>query len=180
MIKTATTALAAAALTALAGCYSIGGVPASRDRFTYESHPLMPATVTIMDTRTGESVWSLDVPVGQKLVVRFYDDRTPDDATPTRTAMMRWRVVDLDDGAGSLNNEFAVPIATARKINFELREGPEYATDSRVTARPSPTTTTVSPAEQRAASTPATDPAAPTSPSPSTGAPELDPVPVDD
>ncbi len=174
MIKPTALTLAAAALLALTGCYSIGGFPASRDKFQYESHPLMPATVTIVDTRTGEAVWSMDVPVGQKLALRFYDDRDPDDATPTRTALMRWQVVDIGKGAGSLKNEVAVPIATARKINYELREGPEYATDTRATARPSPTTTTVSPA--------GTDPGrdAPPQRDPITGVPELDPVNVDD
>lgn len=174
MIKTTTTALAAAALVTLTGCYSIGGVPASRDKFEYESTSLQPATVTIVDTRSGESVWSMDVPVGQKLAIRFYDDREPDDASPTRTAMMRWQVVEIGEGAGSLNNEYAVPIASARKIHYELREGPEYATDSRVTAKPSPTTTTVSPAgsEPDRQASPDRDPV--------TGVPELDPVTSDD
>lgn len=173
MIKTATTALAAAMLLTSVGCYSIGGMPASRDKFQYESHPLMPATVTILDTRTGEAVWSMDVPVGQKLAIRFYDSREADDATPTLPALMRWQVVDIGDGAGSMKNEVAVPMATSRKISYELREGPEYASDARATARPSPTTTTVSPSGNDPARTeqPARDP--------STGVPELDPVNVD-
>lgn len=176
MIKTTTTALAAAALLTLTGCYSIGGMPASRDKFQYESHPLQPATVTVVDTRTGESVWSMDVPVGQKLALRFYDDREPRDATPTRTAMMRWQVFDLDEGTGTLNNIVAVPWTSARKINYEIRKGPEYPTDTRATARPSPTTTTVSPAGSGSSNGDSTPPAR----DPVTGAPELDPVTSDD
>lgn len=172
MIKTATTALAAAVLLTSVGCAGLG-MNASRDRFDYESHPLMPATVTILDTRTGEAVWSMDVPVGQKLAIRFYDDREADDASGTLPALMRWQVVDLDDSADSLKNEVAVPLVTSRKINYELREGPEYASDARATARPNPITTTTSPAgtSQQRTVTPERDP--------STGVPELDPINVD-
>ncbi len=175
MIKTATTALAAAALLTSAGCYSIGGVPASRDKLQYESHPHLPATVTILDTRTGEAIWSMDVPVGQKLAIRFYDKREANDSTATLPALMRWQVVDIGEGAGSLKNEVAVPLASARKVNYELRQGPEYASDARATARPSPVTTTVSPngaTNNDRDAQPARDPA--------TGVPELDPVTVDD
>ncbi|MEL6498754.1 MAG: hypothetical protein AAFZ67_14135 [Planctomycetota bacterium] len=174
MIKTATTALAAAVLLTSAGCYSIGGVPASRDKFHYESHPHMPATVTILDTRTGEAIWSMDVPVGRKLALRFYDSREADDATPNLPALMRWQVVDIGKSASSLRNKVAVPLATARKIDYELREGPEYATDARAAARPSPITTTVSPTggNGRTDRAPSRDPV--------TGVPELDPITVDD
>ena len=174
MIKTATTALAAALLLTSAGCYSIGGVPASRDKFQYESHPHMPATVTILDTRTGEAIWSMDVPVGRKLAIRFYEGRKADDATANLPALMRWQVVNIGKSAGSLRNEVAVPRYTARKIDYELREGPEYASDARATARPSPVTTTTSPTSStdRDRGRPARDPV--------TGVPELDPVNVDD
>lgn len=121
------TACLALALAAATGCYSIGGVPASRDKATFESHPHLPATITIVDTRTGEAAWSLDVPVGEKLTVRFYDGRKPRGATEKWPAMMRWELTDLDEDVGSLANEFAVPVADSRKIVYELREGEDFA-----------------------------------------------------
>ncbi|MGP1271818.1 MAG: hypothetical protein ACTS22_00645 [Phycisphaerales bacterium] len=125
--RTALLTLALAGATALTGCYSIGGVPASRDRYFYESTPHLPATVSVLDTRTGEVVWSIDVPVGRKLGLQFFDDRRPDGATEARPSMMRWRVGALDESIGSLDNEIAVPNATARKLHYEVREGPEFA-----------------------------------------------------
>jgi len=103
------------------------GCKASLDSHTYESTPLLPMTVTIVDTTTGESLWAMDVPVNQRLRVRFYDDRRPDGATGNRTAMMRWELTNLDKSTGKLRNEIAVPPANSRRIDMTLRESPEYA-----------------------------------------------------
>lgn len=103
------------------------GCKASLDSHSYMSTPTLPMTVTIVDTTTGESLWALDVPVDQKLRVRFYDEREPRDATGNRTAMMRWELTGPDKKSGKLRNETAVPKAHSRRIDVTLREIPEYA-----------------------------------------------------
>lgn len=103
------------------------GCKASLDSHSYTSTPLMPVTVTVVDTTTGESLWAMDVPVNQKLRVRFYDDRRPDEAAGNRTAMMRWELTDPEKKSGKLRNEIAVPPAHSRRIDMTLRESPEYA-----------------------------------------------------
>lgn len=105
----------------------LSGCQASLDSHSYASTPLMPMTVTVVDTTTGESLWAMDVPVDQKLRVRFYDDRRPNDATGNRTAMMRWELTSTDKKSGKLRNEIAVPQAHSRRIDVSLRDIPEYA-----------------------------------------------------
>ncbi len=105
----------------------LSGCQASLDSHSYSSTPLMPMTVTVVDTTTGESLWAMDVPVDQKLRVRFYDNRSSDDSTGNRTAMMRWELTSTDKSTGKLRNEIAVPLAHSRRIDVSIRDIPEYA-----------------------------------------------------
>lgn len=128
------------------------GCSASRDAHSYESTPMMPLTVTIVDTTTGESLWAMDVPVNQQLRVRFYDDRKPEDATGNRAAMMRWELTSTDKSTGKLRNEIAVPLAHSRRIDVTLRDTPEYASTGAyvppvTTQSPPPSTGNLLPSE---------------------------------
>ena len=107
-----------------AGCYTPGGRYASRDQFTYASTPLQPQTITVFDARTNEAIWSQDVPVGQKLVIRFFDGRGSGEGN--FPALMRWEVMDDDRSSGRLANELAVPLRDARRVEVTLRDAPEY------------------------------------------------------
>ena len=80
----AATILASLALSA--GCYYEGGPLRSIDRVTYVSTSWSPKTVTLIDTRTGESMWSVDIPVGQQLVIDFNAETRGDNTQwlPTR------------------------------------------------------------------------------------------------
>jgi hypothetical protein len=62
---------AAACLAVCAGCYAPGGSGFSTDTHSYVSTSWQPYTITLKDTRTGQNFWSIDVPVGKKLVVHF-------------------------------------------------------------------------------------------------------------
>ncbi|MBY0112655.1 MAG: hypothetical protein K2Y21_07530 [Phycisphaerales bacterium] len=137
-------ALGAAAFT-LAGCniYRQGGSLRSNDTFTYIADEHYPVTVTLMDTRTNEPVWTADVPVGKQLTIRFHEAQYPDN--PANPDAMRWRFFDKPTRAGELGSVMAVPNKFSRRIDTSIRSSPEYpaGTDPRgqslTVAKPMPT-----------------------------------------
>lgn len=86
---------------------------------TYVSTAMSPKTISVIDTRTGETVWSLDVPVDTKLVLQFEEERQPGTPMP---AKLSWRVFD-DRGQlfGALHDSIPAPPATARRIDMSVR-----------------------------------------------------------
>lgn len=124
----------AAAIAALSGCYYPGGPGASYDVYTYESTSWKPWTVTLVDTRTGQTVWSIDVPVGKEVVLSFKEgEGTKDSATPD---LMRWQLFPLGTHYGELKSTLAVPPASARRLDPVLRPTPELPEE--MTAAPAP------------------------------------------
>lgn len=133
--KSLVTLACSAALIALpaltfTGCESLntmkpGGRMASFDMQTYISTTYSPKTVRLVDTRTLEEIWSVDVPVDRKLVVKFYKNRSKDNHE--NPDIMRWEVFDATDMMTLLDNQMPVPSAHARRLEWELRTGPEYA-----------------------------------------------------
>lgn len=155
---------AAAAVALTAGCvpgYYPGGSLASRDLYTYPSEPNWPQTVVLVDHLTEEVLWTVEVPIGQQLVVRFYEDETDDPELP---ALMRWELMPLGDHFGELDNAMPVPPQYARRLDTFVR------TDAAVlqTGIPMPDT---EPAEPPAPPEPPPAPAAEPEAAP---APELD------
>jgi len=132
--------LVCAGLAALPGCYSEGGTGYSNDQHCYVSTTWQPKTITLKDTRTGQSFWSIDVPVGKKLVVQFREnangpDAKPGDATPD---MMLWDLVDVDDDFAPLANQIPVPARAARRLDMTLRASPELPESMGSTASKAP------------------------------------------
>lgn len=118
--------LAAAGAVAAAGCvgYHPGGNMQSEDTFTYWSTPHMPQTVTLVDTRTGEKIWTYEIPVGKELVIKFYADQNPG---AHLSDTMRWDVKDVESKYGRLPNVLPVPDHFSRRVDVEVRPGPEPA-----------------------------------------------------
>jgi hypothetical protein len=128
--------LVAAAL-ALGGCalagpghayrayHDEGGTGMSQDTFVYVSRPHEPKTVTLIDTRSGEAIWTYDVPVGSKLVIDFEADES--EGIPERPDLMRWELMNDTELMGRLDNAIPVPAATARRLDVTLRPSPETA-----------------------------------------------------
>ena len=111
---------------AFAGCaHSEGGNMKSDDQFTYVSTSYQPKTLVLLDTRDGEELWSVDVPVGQKLVVQFLKDKARN-ATPENPDLMKWEVGPASQSRLSLRNAIPVPGADARRLDLSLREVPEW------------------------------------------------------
>jgi hypothetical protein len=114
--------LAAAAF--MGGCYTEGGPGMALDQHVYVSRPWQPWTVTVRDTRTGQEFWSMDVPVGKRLILSFSTDTgTKDKFTPDT---MNWALVDEDrDMFVRLTNSLPVPPANSRRLEPTLRTAPE-------------------------------------------------------
>lgn len=121
-----TACLLAASTATLPGCasYSPGGDGVSRDAFTFASTSHDPKTVQLKDTRTGEVLWTYEIPVDRELVVRFYPGRNstnlemPDE--------MRWEEWEKDRRHGSLENKMPVPHYDYRRLDVTIRK-PEPA-----------------------------------------------------
>ncbi len=114
--------LGAAALST--GCYYEGGPLKSADRFTYASTSWQPKTITLVDTRTGEALWSVDVPVGKQLVIDFNAERRADN-TEWLPDEALWDIMPNTRRHGALKNKMRVPPSSARRVDVTLRPVPE-------------------------------------------------------
>ena len=104
---------------------SPGGPQRSIDMFTYESTTYLAQTVTLIDTRDDAELWSVDVPVGHRLSLRFYDNPTADDATMTDE--MKWVVTESKNGPRAMKNRIPAPPSWARRLDVSYRDAPERA-----------------------------------------------------
>ncbi len=113
------------AVCAVSGCYYPGGPRYSADRFTYESHAWQPWTVKLLDTRTGEVVWSVDVPVGKQLVVGFNRGTGPNEFKPDEIV---WGIMEKGKRFGTRDNRQPCPPHESRRLDSSLRPTPELIT----------------------------------------------------
>ena len=110
-------------LLTLGGCwYSESGPGYSGDVHTYVSTAWRPWTVTLVDTRTGEAVWSTDIPVDQQLVVRFRKGAGPSEELPD---LMDWGLMKAGTYYGHRKNRLPVPGRDARLLRPTMRAVPE-------------------------------------------------------
>ncbi len=104
------------------GCHSPGGPLYSADKHTYVSSEWQPWTVSVVDTRTGEAFWSVDVPVGEQLVVQFSRGTGPNEYKPDELV---WDVMPAGRWFGALRNRLPCPPSGVRRLEPELRATPE-------------------------------------------------------
>lgn len=105
----------------LGGCYTEAGYFVD-DTYVYVSTPWQPKTVTVYDTRTGEAFWSVDVPVGERLAVKFVEGTGPNEFRPDE---IKWELMPQSRMAGPLSNRAPAPPPRARRIEMTLRAAPE-------------------------------------------------------
>ncbi|MBL9121056.1 MAG: hypothetical protein JNL80_14195 [Phycisphaerae bacterium] len=119
--------LAVMTAVALGGCYSPSPhlFNTSTDTFTYESTTMRPITITVIDVRTEEPFFRMEVPVGKQLSFDF--EESGGDDPVLRPAKMSWSMWDAGKRFGSLTNSLSVPDKTCRRIEYTLRNAPEYA-----------------------------------------------------
>ncbi|MCW5768087.1 MAG: hypothetical protein KIT19_05345 [Phycisphaeraceae bacterium] len=96
-----------------------GGSMASIDKYVYQSTTDTAQTITLVDTRTGQAVWSKDVPVGQQLVMRFYADKN--DVDPVNPDRLDWAMMPSGQRGGTLSNRVFVPASHSRRLDVTFR-----------------------------------------------------------
>lgn len=127
MTRSTPLAFAALAACCLIGCFSPDGglMPTTGRGFTYISTPTQPVTVTLIDTRTNESFYKMDIPAGQQLTFRFSDGTTTNDSAKAKPVTMSWGMWAAGDQVGSLSNQMTAPPASCRRIDISYRTPPE-------------------------------------------------------
>ncbi len=127
MIRRVVIALfAVACAPALPGCHSPAGgiMPYTGGSNTYYSYETRPVTITILDLRTDEEIFTINVPPGKQLTFDFKDGAGDDEIyTPD---VMRYEIFDMGTYDGGLNNTLNVPPANARRIDVYYRDEAEY------------------------------------------------------
>jgi hypothetical protein len=122
------------------GTYAPGGSFWSADSFCWESDEWNPKTITLVDTRTGQAFWSMDIPVGKELVVEFLEGRG--DANTVTPDMMQWDIWPAGTRYGMPSRKLNVPGKSARRLDLTYRPVPELPEDMRAkpveTAEPVP------------------------------------------
>lgn len=114
----------------LAGCttFKPGGSEWSDDAHTWYSTPQQPTTVSVMDTRTGQALWTYEVPVNRQLSIQFFKNVAPDNLnTPDE---MRWDDLAIGTVFASLQNTLPVPNDQGRRIEWVVRARPEFPKDA--------------------------------------------------
>jgi hypothetical protein len=105
-------------LIGLTGCipgYRPGGAVQSFDEYTYLSTEQNPQTVKLVEWSTNSTIWTLDVPVGKQLVMKFYEDHDPKNTT--RPALMRWEIMPAGQMYGELHNSIPCPPQDRRRVD---------------------------------------------------------------
>ena len=116
-----------AGMLVLCGCHKPGGawLPYTGASQTYYSTETSPKTVTVIDIRTNETVFSIDIPVGQQLTLDFVPG--PGDDPVLTPDLMRYQLWPIGTTTGTMRNAMTVPGATSRRLDWEIRDGIEYA-----------------------------------------------------
>lgn len=114
--------IVAAVAGGLGGCHRQGGPGFSTNTFTYISTEWRPYTISVVDTASGETVWSVDVPVGKQLAMGFRKGNGPNSYRPD---MLDWGLEEAGRWFGTRGNQVPVPGPDARRVEVTLRAVPE-------------------------------------------------------
>ncbi len=114
----------------ITGCHTPAGgiMPYTGGSNTYFSYETRPVTITIIDLRTNEEIFSMNVPPGKQLTFDFKADLGDDPVY--NPDLMRYEVFDMGTNSGKLSNTLTVPPANARRIDVSYRDSYEYRDDT--------------------------------------------------
>ncbi len=115
----------------LLGALALGGCNSGHESYQFPSSTHMPQTVTLSNTRTGERLWSQEVPAGSQLNLVFV--RAPGVAEEQNYDEMRWSITPIGRSPGnalsttptSRSSMMRVPPPSERRLDVQVREGPE-------------------------------------------------------
>ena len=109
-----------------AGCSATGGNTGYKgSAHGWPSTVQRPATVTLVDSRTGEEIWTMDVPVGKVLMTKFRTGKGDDPVH--RPDLLDYEVVDYGETVPSrYTSSISVPDADSRTWDLSIRPAPEY------------------------------------------------------
>jgi hypothetical protein len=120
--------VAGGVLAGLTGCHRPHGalIGYTGGSQTYFSTETQPKSVRLVDVRSGETVFAMDIPPGKQLSLKFVEGGG-DDPVYTPDSML-YQVFDLGTETGKLRNAMNVPGRFGRRLDVTLRQGPEYVT----------------------------------------------------
>ncbi|MCC6426955.1 MAG: hypothetical protein IT435_09045 [Phycisphaerales bacterium] len=123
--------MALAAQFGLTACspYQSGGAGRTADSFGYPSTSLNPQSLQLRDTRTGEVLWTYDIPIDRKIAISFAADRNKEQ-NPAMPDEMCWAEWPIDQNYGSLDNRMPVPGPLYRRLDVFQRKAEPTATTS--------------------------------------------------
>ncbi|MDG2095198.1 MAG: hypothetical protein P8J89_07995 [Phycisphaerales bacterium] len=118
--------LAALLLLGPGGCYTPGGglFAASNSPFTYISTAEYPKTFVLVNTKTGENIFEMNIPAGKALVIKFLQGQGDEPATTPD--LMKYGVFPMKDISGLLSSSMTVPGSYSRRIDIFLTTGETY------------------------------------------------------
>lgn len=104
---------------------SPGNPLASYDEYNYPSTATMPQTVVLRDLRTDQVLYTWEIPVDQKLFVRFLEGTG--DATKGTPDQCEWLFYGITESAPPWEHRqrFNVPPSNSRRLDLFLRPSPE-------------------------------------------------------
>ena len=126
MLKLAgATSLGVVAMIAFVGCHMPHGGWFSRTggSHTYYSTEARPTTITLVDIRTGESLFAMDIPAGKQLTIDF--EAGEGDDPVHRPDLLRYQIFDIGTTIGKLRSSLTVPPANVRRVDVSFRSGTE-------------------------------------------------------
>lgn len=111
-----------AAAATLGAAIVVGGC-SSAEVHSYESTTMAPQTITLLNTATGEKIWTCEVPIGKRLDIRFV--KTPRAAEEAGFDEMSWQISGMTDKPEGRRSTLKVPPPSHRRLDMTLRPYPE-------------------------------------------------------
>ncbi len=110
-------------LLGLSGCYAPGGGlnPKTGAAQTIYSTASAVKSFHLVDTRTGETIFSIEIPVGKQLTYQFTPDRGDDPVQ--RPDLMKYQLFNIGKTSGRLRNGVSVPDQFSRLVTWDYAPG---------------------------------------------------------